>query len=87
MSMDEEKGVSTMDTDKRDLQERIPAGPLHDRPLARSSRTEVVDVDSITRFDPETAHAAAGDTNYESSLPNSCGLCKARELAQQALEA
>ena len=55
--------------------------PLH---VTAWSARYVVGVGDELRFDPETAHARAGDPGYEVRLPESCGLCKAQELAQEA---
>ena len=76
-----------MDNDKAAQVIGTPEGfqfplPLHDSPVIRV-RSELKRGDTI-RYDPKTAHDAAGDPLYEKSLPESCGLCKAQELAKQA---
>ena len=57
---------------------------LHGAPLGKVSRKEALDADGIVRFDPETAHKAVGDEEYERRLPESCGICKATELSEAA---
>ena len=76
-----------MDNDKAAKREGTPEGflpvlPLHSNPVPRL-KSEVKDGSSI-RYDPETAHARAGDTGYEKSLPKSWGLCRATQIAQEA---
>ena len=76
-----------MDNDKavgnQEISEDFPGGlPLHASP-AIGMRYEVKSGGTI-RSDPKTAHDAAGDSLYEKSLPESCGLCKAQELASAA---
>ena len=48
------------------------------------SRMESIDGDKHITYDPETAHQAAGDTRYEKFLPETCGSCRAREIAWKA---
>ena len=76
-----------MDNDKAAKREGTPEGflpvlPLHSNPVPRL-KSEVKDGSSI-RYDPETAHARAGDPQFEKSLPESCGLCQAEALAKAA---
>ena len=76
-----------MDNDKAAQVIGTPEGfqfplPLHSNPVKRL-RSEILDGDTI-RYDPETAHARAGDTGYEKSLPESCGLCRATQISQEA---
>ena len=76
-----------MDNDKagelREISEDFPGGlPLHVSP-AIGVRYEVKSGGTI-RSDPKTAHHAAGDSLYEKSIPESCGLCQAQELAKAA---
>jgi len=40
--------------------------------------------DGTIRSDPQTAHRESGDPLYEKSIPESCGLCQAQELASAA---
>ena len=75
-----------MDNDKagglQEISADFPGGlPLHSIPVIRS-RTGGPDVATV--YDPKTAHTRAGDPGYEVRLPESCGLCKAQELAQEA---
>ena len=77
-----------MDNDKAAMGIETPEGfqflsPLHSNPVPRV-RSSVKDGDDI-RYDPETAHGAAGDSLYEKSLPESCGLCAAQALATAAI--
>ena len=77
-----------MDNDKAAKRERTPEGffralPLHESPVIRL-RSERKSGDTV-RYDPKTAHEAAGDTLYEKSLPESCGLCQAEALAKEAI--
>ena len=58
--------------------------PLHVK-LKGKSKYEVLSGDA-NWYDPPTAHARAGDPGYEVRLPDSCGLCKATELAEKATE-
>jgi len=51
--------------------------------LPPSSHVEVLE-DGISRYDPETAHKAAGDASYQRRIPDSCGLCQATALAEAA---
>ncbi len=87
ISMDEVRHIFMMDNDKagghQEISEDFPGGrPLHVKTRGQS-RVEVKDGDSHW-FDPQTAHARAGDTGYEVRLPDTCGLCKATELAKEA---
>ena len=77
-----------MDNDKAAQVIGTPEGfqlplPLHSNPVIRV-RSVIVDDDGI-RYDPKTAHDAVGDSLYEKSLPESCGLCKAKALAEAAI--
>jgi len=58
--------------------------PLHVKRFI--ARWRAGDVNEL-RFDPETAHARAGDPSYETRIPASCGLCQAQELSQKAAQA
>ena len=53
----------------------------------RSSQWEMVDDHGITRLDPERAHEAAGDTGFATRIPETCGLCQAKELAEAEAQA
>jgi len=79
-----------MDNDKAAQVIGTPEGfqfplPLHESPVIRL-RSELKDADTV-RYDPKTAHDRAGDSSYEKSLPESCGLCKAEALAKKAAQA
>jgi len=79
-----------MDNDKAAQVIGTPEGfqfplPLHESPVIRV-RSELKSGDTI-RYDPKTAHDAAGDSLYEKSLPESCGLCQAEKLAKEAISA
>jgi len=79
-----------MDNDKAAQVIGTPEGfqfplPLHDSPVM-GMRYEVKSGGTI-RSDPQTAHNAVGDTLYEKSLPETCGLCKAEALAKAASDA
>ncbi len=87
ISMDEVRHIYMMDNDKagghQEISEDFPGGrPLHVK-LKGKSEYEVKDGDTHW-YDPQTAHARAGDTGYEVRLPDSCGLCKATALAESA---
>ena len=76
-----------MDNDKAAQVIGIPEGfqfplPLHDSPVIRM-RSVSIDGDTL-RYDPQTAHARAGDPSYEKSIPESCGLCQAEAIAAAA---
>ena len=76
-----------MDNDKagelREISEDFPGGlPLHVSPVI-GIRWEMKS-GGTTRSDPKTAHTRSDDPLYEKSLPESCGLCKAKELAKSA---
>ena len=76
-----------MDNDKAAKVIGTPEGfqfplPLHSSPVPRLKQ-EVKDGDTV-RYDPETAHARAGDPSYAESLPESCGLCQAEAIAEAA---
>ena len=77
-----------MDNDKAAQVIGTPEGfqlplPLHSNPVVRV-RSQLIDGDTI-RYDPKTAHDAIGDTLYEKSIPESCGLCQAEALAKAAI--
>ena len=77
-----------MDNDKAAQVIGTPEGfqfplPLHESPVIRV-RSELKSGDTV-RYDPKTAHDAIGDSLYEKSLPESCGLCKAQELAEASI--
>ena len=87
VSMDEVRHIYMMDNDKaagnQEISEDFPGGrPLHVKTKG-SSAYEVKSGDSYW-FDPQIAHARAGDTGYEVRLPDTCGLCKAAQLAEAA---
>ena len=76
-----------MDNDKAAQEVGTPEGfklplPLHDSPVI-GIRYEVKSGGTI-RSDPKTAHTRSGDPLYEKRLPETCGLCKAQELAAAA---
>ena len=76
-----------MDNDKAASVIGTPEGfqfplPLHDSPVI-GIRYEVKSGGTI-RSDPKTAHTRSDDPLYEKSLPESCGLCQAQELAKAA---
>ena len=87
VSMDEVRHIYMMDNDKaaglQEISADFPGGrPLHVKTKG-ISKIEVMSGDSHW-YDPPTAHARAGDPGYEVRLPDSCGLCKATELAEKA---
>ena len=76
-----------MDNDKAAQVIGTPEGfqfplPLHSNPVPRL-REQVKDGGHIY-YDPDTAHARAGDLGFEKSLPESCGLCQATAIAKAA---
>ena len=86
-SMDEVRNFCNMDNDKAAQEVGTPEGfqlplPLHYK-LEGKSEYEVKDGDTHW-YDPQTAHARAGDTGFEIRLPETCGLCKATALAEAA---
>jgi len=87
ISMDEVRHIYMMDNDKagghQEISEDFPGGrPLHVK-LKGKSEYEVKLGDTHW-YDPQTAHARAGDTGFEIRLPETCGLCKATALAEAA---
>ena len=75
-----------MDNDKagglQEISKDFPGGlPLHSIPVVKY----VTGGPGVTTvYDPQTAHTRAGDTGYQTRLPESCGLCKAAALAEAA---
>jgi len=66
--------------------EELP--PFHAASLGLPySRVEVFESGGHIRYDPETAHKAIGDSGYQRRIPESCGLCQAKEIAEEAAEA
>ena len=58
---------------------------VHPQQLDRQSQMEMLDgLDYLV--DPERAHAAAGDTGAETSIPGTCILCRTQEIARQEAE-
>jgi len=87
ISMDEVRHIYMLDNDKAaghlEISEDFPGGrPLHVK-LKGKSEYEVKDGDTHW-YDPQTAHARAGDTGFEIRLAETCGLCKATALAEAA---
>ena len=85
--MDEVRHIYMMDNDKAAKEVGTPEGfqlplPLHVN--SYSARWTAGVPGCELRFDPEKAHARAGDTGYEVRLPDTCGLCKAAQLAEAA---
>ena len=85
--MDEVRNFCNMDNDKaagnQEISEDFPGGrPLHVKTKG-ISKYEVRSGDA-NWYDPPTAHARAGDPGFEIRLPETCGLCKAKELAEAA---
>ncbi len=70
-----------MDNSRTGSQERFPGAPYH---VKRSSTTWETLEDGISRYDPKTAHTRAGDPDFEVRLPETCGACRAQELAWSA---
>ena len=87
VSMDEVRHIYMMDNSKaagnQEISADFPGGrPLHVKTKGKSA-IEVKSGDSHW-YDPQTAHARAGDTGFEIRLPETCGLCWATELSTQA---
>ena len=70
-----------MDNSKAGTQERFPETPYHSKRFG--STWETLE-DGISRYDPKTAHTRAGDPDFEVRLPETCGQCRAQELAWEA---
>jgi len=73
-----------MDNTRTGPQDRNPEGPYH---VKRSGSPVEMLEDGISRYDPKTAHTRAGDPEFEVRLPETCGACRAQELAQAATNA
>ena len=78
-----------MDNDKagglQEISADFPGGlPFHVIP---SARYVTGGPDGYIRYDPKTAHTRAGDPSYQIRLPETCGLCKAKELSEAAANA
>ena len=70
-----------MDNSRTGSQDRNPETPYH---VKRFGSTWETLEDGISRYDPKTAHTRAGDPGYEVRLPETCGACRAQELAWEA---
>ena len=73
-----------MDNSKTGTQDRFPGSPYH---VKRSGSTWETIEDGSSRYDPKTAHTRAGDPDFEVRLPETCGACRAQELARSAQNA
>ena len=81
--MDEVKDILNMDNSKRRIQPSEDGGPpFHVKPVIPTRFSEIDD--GTIRYDPETAHTQAGDPDYEVRLPQTCGICRAKELSEAA---
>ncbi len=62
-----------------------PAGSILETSPKGRTKWVMKDGDSITT-DYRTAHARAGDENFEKNIPETCGACRATELANEATQ-
>ena len=88
MSMDEAKDIFMMDNDKarRDPNKSHFWGPAGSVLMgAPKGKTTWVQSDGDSKlYDHITAHARANDPGYEKLIPETCGACRAAELAVAA---
>ena len=87
VSMDEVRHIYMMDNDKaaglQGISADFPGGrPLHVKPKG-TSKVEMKVGDSHW-YDPSTAHARASDAGFQLRLPETCGLCRATQIAEEA---
>jgi len=84
--MDEVRDISMMDNDRQGAER--PEGsphPLHVDRAPASGMEAKEDGSEFVRYDPERAHKAVGDPGWTKFIPETCGACRAKELAQLAI--